>query len=111
MNPEIIAARLWHHAAHHAALRGFAFGEGVQQQLPQLARAMAQKVLARHAAESVPLEGLIRLAEGNLSVFVDRMITAGEATPGYFAERGAVIGEITFGSALNALCPLWPICD
>jgi hypothetical protein len=110
MDQRIVAARLWHFAAHHAAARGYVFGDGVELMLPQLAQQMAQRVIERAAIEHVPDEGLLRMAEGNLSAYVDAMIDAAMNEPGYFASRGPVIGELTWDRARKALCPVWPIC-
>ncbi len=110
MDQRVVAARLWHFAAHHAAARGYVFGDGIEQMLPQLAGQMAQRVIERAATENVPDEGLLRMAEGNLSVYIDAMIDAALREPNYLASRGPVIGELTWGRAKDALCPIWPIC-
>ncbi|WP_144183934.1 hypothetical protein [Elioraea rosea] len=106
----VVAARLWHFAAHHAASRGYVFGDGVEQMLPMQAKQMARLVLDRAQAERVPEEGMIRLAEGNLATFIDAMIEAAHQERGYLESRGPVIGEVTWGAAISRLCPLFPIC-
>ncbi|MCU0983755.1 MAG: hypothetical protein MUC89_02280 [Acetobacteraceae bacterium] len=106
----VVAARLLHFAHHYAASRGFTFGGGVEGILPGRAEEMAAKVLARASAEGVPEEGMIRLAEGNLTVFIDRMIEVAHATPGYLDQHRTVIGEMTWSGAWSSLCPFWPIC-
>jgi hypothetical protein len=110
MDQRIVAARLWHFAAHHAATRGYVFGDGVEQMLPQLAEDMARRVVDRAAVEKGPAEGLVRMAEGNLSVYIDAVIDAALREPNYLASRGPVIGELTWDRARSALCPIWPIC-
>ena len=110
MNERIVAERLLQHAANYAARRGYAFGDGVEATLPRLAEAMAQRVLDRAAAEDGPPERYVRMAEGNVSIFIDAMIDAALHEPRYLAERGSVIGELTWARAQSALCPIWPIC-
>ncbi|MEO1154672.1 MAG: hypothetical protein AAFX59_12510, partial [Pseudomonadota bacterium] len=52
----------------------------------------------------------LRQSEVALEVFVEEMVKAAQAQPGYLATNSNVIGEQTFAVALRSLCPIWPIC-
>lgn len=113
MSEDTLALRLTHYAAWHAAKRGYIFGEGVETELPQRAQRISERIRNAPDVKKNPslAEVHAKTAEAQLALMVDAMIEAGTRTKGYFADRGAVIGEITYHQANLELCPLWPICD
>ncbi|MEL6798706.1 MAG: hypothetical protein AAFO80_02410 [Pseudomonadota bacterium] len=108
------AERLFTHATQHAHRLGYRFGDGAEQDI----RGLCQKAASELGRNVIGIAGIrsaggevkLRQSEVALEVFVEEMVKAAQAQPGYLATNSNVIGEQTFAVALRSLCPIWPIC-
>jgi hypothetical protein len=124
LDREVIVIRLIAFADLYAARKGYRFGEGAEgarQHIHNKLKEAAWKITDKqeHAGAHTPpvsyeirqrmLDGDLAAAERGIEIFVDRMI---EARPYHYPEdvEGVIIGEKTFWSAFNALCPIFPFC-
>jgi hypothetical protein len=124
LDREVIVIRLIAFADLYAARKGYRFGEGAEgakQHIQNKLTEAAGKITVKQeqaGAHAPPVSYEIRqrvldedlaAAERGIEIFVDRMI---EARPYHYPEdpEGVIIGERTFWSAFNTLCPIFPFC-
>jgi hypothetical protein len=110
-----LAEQLFQAAEVRAKQHGLNFGEGADHDLRVMAERAADTIF--NAAAKKPsdrreqyVRGAARVATEALLTFVDEMTSARFRIPGYADTHKDQIGEETFASARDLLCPLWPIC-
>ena len=115
-----LADELFERANERAKGYGLKFGVGARQDVQAMAVHAAHNLRtaalnrppdAPPGADAEYLRTAMPLAAEAFYAFVDQMVAARKALPGYAKAHPGEIGEETFRRARSILCPLWPICD
>jgi hypothetical protein len=113
--PSELADQLFRAAETRAMQHGLRLGPGADSDLRAMADRAADTILTAAVTKPSDLRehyvrGAARVATEAMMTFVDEMTSARFRITGYAEANPNVIGEETFQSARNVLCPLWPIC-
>lgn len=105
-----IAARLYQTALDRAREKGFRFGDGADNAIHQFAQDAVAKIEVEERRSGSSREALVVQSQAAFVRLVDEMIAAADQIEGYKLQHPDVIGEQTLGTAMNRLCPFFPIC-
>lgn len=105
-----ISDRLFKAALSRAHQDQFRFGENADFDIQRHAHDAAIRIRDVSSAKHTPIEPLIEKGEDVFRRLVERMIAERANIPDYERMYPGLLGEKTLRGALQALCPLWPLC-
>jgi hypothetical protein len=108
MQPDEIARRLFEAAVARAAQNNLQLGHGADTDIRRLSDKAATEILRISTQTSE--DSMMKNGEAVFERLVDEMMTARKELPGYEASNPGIIGEQTLWSALQKLCPIFPLC-
>jgi hypothetical protein len=103
----VIIPQLHSFARGYATGRGYVIGDGADNDLLRYLKNNKAEIGRRYDADPKAAQAD---SEGGLTELIDTMIRARRTVYNEQELRMSVIGERTFGWAINKLCPLFPVC-
>ena len=105
-----VEEHLKQNAFQYANLKEFRFGSGASSDIDRMTKRAAHNIFnppPRYRED--PINDLIKISEGAIAKFIEKMIEAREEVYEDTVESN-IIGEQTFDWAKKRICPMWPIC-